>query len=197
MTTEELGRQLGFAFPSKAINTIYERNALELEDYCTNLNLRSDDGKQRNVRCFKEEGFYLVSMLAKTSRARVFRAHVAKLLKSHRQERLDEMHEGVKQLEAELAQQQKDHLEDKEAAVRLALSLKPSVRNDVLGVSRYYVMGLTYAEIAKLLDKHSRRVGHTVSTARKLGLLHKAAPRTPFGKKKALAKKGKDGAYVQ
>ena len=84
-TAEEIGKQLGYQNPAIAINKIMRRNYQELLAYSVETNLVSTDGKTYNKRVFTEEGVYILSMLAKTPKARDFRKRVAELLKEIRQ----------------------------------------------------------------------------------------------------------------
>ena len=85
MTTEQLGSCLGYNHPKPAIAKIIERNEyLSSADFSKVVKMTTLDGKQRNVRVFNEDGIYEVSMLAKTEKAKEFRAWVRKLLKSLR-----------------------------------------------------------------------------------------------------------------
>ena len=80
-STEEIGRQLGYRNPSKSVNMLYSRNQAELVGYAVGIKLMSTDGKYYEVRHFTEEGVYILSMLANTPRAAVFRAQLARLLR--------------------------------------------------------------------------------------------------------------------
>ena len=88
-SSEEIGRQLGYAKPSKSINILFNRNQRELKGYATGIKLMQVDGCLREVRCFTEEGVYILSMLANTPRAREFRAKLARLLREIRERRVD------------------------------------------------------------------------------------------------------------
>ena len=95
LTSEELGRHLGFQHPRRSINNIYERNREELEPFCSDINLMSEAG-QRNYRVFFEQGIYIVCMLAKTEKAKRFRRQVAQLLKAVREKRVHEMMDSAR-----------------------------------------------------------------------------------------------------
>lgn len=85
MTTEQLGACLGFANGRKGIDNIIKRNPdLKKQEFSVTLKMRATDGKQYNTRIFTEDGIYEVTMLAKTEKAKEFRAWVRKLLKSLR-----------------------------------------------------------------------------------------------------------------
>jgi len=73
-SSEEIGRQLGYAKPSKSINILFNRNQRELKSYAVGIKMMSTDRKFYEFRCFTEEGVYILSMLANTPQAREFRA---------------------------------------------------------------------------------------------------------------------------
>ncbi len=64
---------------SIAINKIYERNRKELKHYSVDVKLTSTDGKAYSTRAFTREGALIVSMLARTSKAKAVRAWLARL----------------------------------------------------------------------------------------------------------------------
>ena len=85
MTAHQLGECLGYSDPMRSINKLTDRNSYILnEEFSSVVKLTTLDGKQRNVRAFTEDGIYEVTMLAKTEKAKQFRAWVRKLLKSLR-----------------------------------------------------------------------------------------------------------------
>lgn len=85
MTAGQLGECLGYSEPIIAINKIVSRNPyLKGAEFSVVTKLVSTDGKQYNTRVFTEDGIYEVTMLAKTEKAKLFRAWVRKLLKSLR-----------------------------------------------------------------------------------------------------------------
>lgn len=96
-TAEEVGRHLGYSNPSEAINRIFKRNSSELRAYSTSVKLTAVDEKQRLTRAFTEEGVYILSMLARTSRAKKFRASVAQLLRRIRKQHLEQAIELAQQ----------------------------------------------------------------------------------------------------
>ncbi len=85
MTSEQLGKCLGYSNGRKGIDNIVARNEyLNDSEFSTTLNLRAVDGKLRDVRVFTEDGIYEVTMLAKTDVAKEFRSRVRKILKEIR-----------------------------------------------------------------------------------------------------------------
>lgn len=86
-TAEEVGRHLGYGDPAHAIHKLYRSNQNELKLYAVETKTVSTDGKSYATRAFTEEGVYILSMLARTNKAKLFRAKVALLLRRVRQER--------------------------------------------------------------------------------------------------------------
>ena len=84
MTSEQPGKCLQYASPRESINKIVSRNGyLKSEEFSSEVILTSEAG-QRKTRVFTEDGIYEVTFLAKTEKAKEFRAWVRKLLKSLR-----------------------------------------------------------------------------------------------------------------
>lgn len=85
MTAFQLGSCLEYANPQKAIDNLISRNEyLKTDEFSVTLKMRATDGKQYDTRIFTEDGIYEVTMLAKTEKAKEFRAFVRKLIKSIR-----------------------------------------------------------------------------------------------------------------
>lgn len=86
-TTGDIARALGFADARKVAN-LYARNASEFTDSMTCvLKLRTQvvetgDDQSRDVRVFTLRGAHLVAMLARTPRARAFRAWALDLIEA-------------------------------------------------------------------------------------------------------------------
>lgn len=176
-TAEEIGRQLGYGDPAKAIHNLFQRNQNELKHYATTLNSRVVDGKTREIRAFTEEGVYILSMLARTNTAKQFRARVALLLRRLRRERMEAALELAR--EAGYAQGRDEALslpavrEARAEGAAAMLELHPKRRETLKKALRYARMGLSGREIAKLMDANHRQIGHLLSLARKNGLLEK------------------------
>lgn len=84
MTSTQLGECLGYSNPRIAISNIVDRNKyLKNNEFSGVINLSTPSGKQE-TRVFTEDGIYEVTMLAKTEKAKEFRAFIRKLLKSLR-----------------------------------------------------------------------------------------------------------------
>jgi len=155
-----IGEALGYETPGVSINTLYDRNKEELDDFSTYITLMSVDGKEREQRIFNEEGIYIISMLARTDRAKLFRRAVAKLLKKRRAEMIAQAHEkgiydGVNQvrlLETRLRKTGKDL-----AWLHTAV--------------KYHRMGLSNEEVGKLTDTSAATVSRYMSLAKPLGYL--------------------------
>ena len=85
MTIDQIATCLEYSNGRKGIENVIARNEyLKNEEFSVTLKLRATDGKQYNTRVFTEDGIYEVTMLAKTEKAKQFRAWVRKLLKSLR-----------------------------------------------------------------------------------------------------------------
>lgn len=85
MTIDQIAACLEYSNGRKGIENVIARNEyLKNEEFSVTLKLRATDGKQYNTRVFTEDGIYEVTMLAKTEKAKQFRAWVRKLLKSLR-----------------------------------------------------------------------------------------------------------------
>lgn len=176
-SSEELGRQLGYAKPSKSINILFNRNQRELKGYTTGIKLMQVDGCLREVRCFTEEGVYILSMLANTPRAREFRAKLARLLREIRERRADLAREsgylqGLDEGRASaLPEVKAAEAKARQDTARLFWRLGPARKRRLRSAVRYRKMGLGIHDIAKLLDVHNREVSSLLDAAEALGLL--------------------------
>ena len=160
-SSEEIGRQLGYAKPSKSINILFNRNQIELKGYAVGIKMMSTDGKFYEARCFTEEGVYILSMLANTPRAREFRAKLARLLREIRERRMELAREsGYRQ-----------GLDEGRAAARLIWTLGPKDKRRLRAAVRYRKMGLGTGSIARLLDIGKREAFHLLRAAEALGEL--------------------------
>ena len=164
-SAHEIGRQLGYRNPSKSVNILFNRNQEELRIYERGIKLMSRDGQAREVRHFTEEGAYILSMLANTPKAREFRANVARLLRGLREARLREAYgEGLR-----------DRRRAAREGAEAVLALPPFQREVLARLRRYAGMGLSCAELARLLGCGETSVKRGLRTARALGL----APQPP------------------
>lgn len=85
MTSEQIGNCLGYQYARESINKLVSRNDyLRNKEFSAEVKLTSTDGKEYETRVFAEDGIYEVTMLAKTEKAKEFRAFIRKLLKSLR-----------------------------------------------------------------------------------------------------------------
>lgn len=83
MTIDQIAACLEYSNGRKGIENVIARNEyLKNEEFSVTLKMRATDGKQYNTRVFTEDGIYEVTMLAKTEKAKQFRAWVRKLLKA-------------------------------------------------------------------------------------------------------------------
>lgn len=84
MTAEQIGNCLGYQYARESINKLVSRNEyLKDKEFSCEVILTSEAG-ERKTRLFTEDGIYEVTMLAKTEKAKKFRAFIRKLLKSLR-----------------------------------------------------------------------------------------------------------------
>lgn len=84
MTCEQLGECLGYSHPREAVNKLVQRNKyLRGTEFSCEVKMTSESGA-KSTRVFTEDGIYEVTLLAKTERAKEFRAWVRKILKSLR-----------------------------------------------------------------------------------------------------------------
>ncbi len=176
-STEEIGRQLGYRNPSKSVNMLYSRNQTELAGYAVGIKLMSTDGKYYEVRHFTEEGVYILSMLANTPRAAVFRAQLARLLRELRERRVEAAREaGYTQGRDEALALPAVEKERKAAYLKgMAEGKRLQIKRDGLNlltrILDYRAKGLTQGETARLLGISHQRVSDLLARARKLGLL--------------------------
>ena len=172
-SSEEVGRQLGYARPSKSINILFNRNQKELNGYATGIKLMQVDGCLREVRCFTEEGVYILSMLAQTPQARDFRARVARLLREIRERHMDLAREsGYRQgLDEGRASVAPLLDEVRGTTARQFWRLGPARKRRLRTAVRYRKMGLGIAAIAKLLDVDNREISNLLDAAEALGEL--------------------------
>ncbi len=79
LAAEDIGRGLGYEFPEESVNKIVQRYIDEIKPYRLKVNL---------TFYYTEEAIYLISMLARTEKAKEFRQKVAILLKELRQQKI-------------------------------------------------------------------------------------------------------------
>lgn len=176
-SSEEIGRQLGYANPSKSINILFNRNQRELVSYAVGIKLMSTDGRFYKIRHFSEEGVYIISMLASTPRAREFRAKLARLLRHIREQRVELAHEaGYMQGRDEAMSLPALEVERKKAYLAgLREGRKYRAAKDGLFILKkilaYRKQGLSYAEIGKILDMSKSVIAKRLERARKARLV--------------------------
>jgi prophage antirepressor-like protein len=125
----------------------------ELKDLTTELVVRSAGW---STRVFNEEGIYLISMLAKTPKAKEFRKKVAMLLKELRQHRI--------------AIASKRAISDYRSLLKKIERMGRS-NKFIHNLVRYKKMGLTNQEIAKLLSVSIGTVRNYEMIIKKAGLM--------------------------
>lgn len=175
-SSEEIGRQLGYAKPSKSINILFNRNQIELKGYAVGIKMMSTDGKFYEARCFTEEGVYILSMLANTPRAREFRAKLARLLREIRERRMELAREsgyrqGLDEGRAAALPEVRAAEEARQKTARLIWTLGPKDKRRLRAAVRYRKMGLGTGSIARLLDIGKREAFHLLRAAEALGEL--------------------------
>ena len=79
VTRRAIGEWLEYGEPKKAIQTILERNPA-LDEYSTVLNLRTVDGKNREVSVYSPVGFLLIVMESGQPKAHAMKLAVAKFV---------------------------------------------------------------------------------------------------------------------
>lgn len=160
-TAEEVGRHLGYGDPAHAIHKLYRSNQNELKLYTVETKTVSTDGKSYATRAFTEEGVYILSMLARTNKAKHFRAKVALLLRRIRQERqqrdIELAHEsGYQQGRNEALALPTQELMERIRLEGVEEGRKLQKRQDGYAMTMkaigYLQKGLTVAEAAKLCD---------------------------------------------
>ncbi len=126
MTTEQLTNCLGYA-DRKSVSKIVERNKyLKNEEFSAVVKMSTPSGEQ-DVRVFTEDGIYEVTMLAKTEKAKEFRAFIRKLLKSLRKGEAKIIKPTNEQLELLQIKKQNAEARLKNAKVREAKFLLEAV----------------------------------------------------------------------
>lgn len=85
MTISQLANCLGYASKSGVENILMRNDYLKEKEFSGVVKLGThSSGVPQNTRVFTEDGIYEVTMLAKTEKAKEFRAFIRKLLKSLR-----------------------------------------------------------------------------------------------------------------
>lgn len=86
MTDRQLGEALGYANPGIAIAKLASEHADELKNLSTLSDLDTVDGKTRQVRVWREQGVYLLTMFSAQPKAAAFRKFAAETLYRVRRE---------------------------------------------------------------------------------------------------------------
>ena len=120
MSSTQLGECLGYSNPRIAISNIVERNEyLKNKEFSGVIILSTPSGKQE-TRVFTEDGIYEVTMLAKTEKAKEFRAFIRKLLKSLRKNETQIVRPSSEQIELLKIKKQNSDARLRNAKVREA-----------------------------------------------------------------------------
>lgn len=83
VTGEQLGQALGYAYPGKAINNLYNRNKDFLNPFSGTLNLRTPGGKQ-DIRVFNETGAHIIAVKANTKQSEAYILWLNELARAYR-----------------------------------------------------------------------------------------------------------------
>lgn len=157
LTSGEIARKLGYA-THREVNHLFRRNKSELQPHSTVVGMTTCNGNRREARVFNEEGVYLITMLARTPKAREFRAQVARLVKDIRQQHID-------------AARSKAALEARISMANDLLSVAPARLKLIQKAVAYRRKGLLYREVGKLLDVGKDTARQAVNQGRALGLM--------------------------
>lgn len=84
MTAKQLGECLGYSDVTRLSKIVKQNEYLKDKEFSVVAKMASTDGKKYDTRIFTEDGIYEITMLAKTQKAKEFRAWVRKLLKDLR-----------------------------------------------------------------------------------------------------------------
>ncbi|MEW5804448.1 MAG: Bro-N domain-containing protein [bacterium] len=97
-TGEDIGTALDLADPRDAVNQIFQRHRDELEEFSSTFKLKVEESSSdtklvseaglRETRIYSEEGLYLITMFARSQKAKEFRRWVVSLVKAYRQGKL-------------------------------------------------------------------------------------------------------------
>lgn len=98
MTGEDIGVALEYSEPRDSISKIFERNREELEEFSTTVKLTANDGKEREIRIYNEEGVIIITFLSKQPKAAEFRKWGAKILKTYRRQELVVKNDCIEEL---------------------------------------------------------------------------------------------------
>ena len=86
-TGEDIGLALDLTDPRIAVYKLFQRHQEELEEFSTVTNLVTVTGP-KETRIYSEEGLYLITMFARSQKAKEFRRWVVSLVKAYRQGKL-------------------------------------------------------------------------------------------------------------
>jgi prophage antirepressor-like protein len=150
---EDLGRILGLADPRNAVRKIHNRNKDELETHSRATKLVARDGRPRQTRLYSEIGCYLVTMFAKTKKARQVRAWLASLPQRLRKAAPLASNQTTPAGGSMLETLEREFYHGVGHALRIFVELN-ATRMDIsrlLSVIRWRVLGLPQVEVAKMV----------------------------------------------
>jgi len=156
-TSETLGDMLGYKNPRRSINYLYNQNRDEFEGLIGVIDLMTPGGIQKTV-AFNEEGAYLVTMLAKTDKAKAARRSIALLLREIRRKQF------VSREEYQRVLTQLGYREIKEY-LRTA-SINRDEFDDIVGY--FYSHNLSYSEISRIMGIGKMVIGRALKMYRKI-----------------------------
>lgn len=154
LRSNEIGEALGYANGRKAINNLYNANALEFNDKMTCVLETRTQVQGRDVRCFSLRGAYLLAMKATTPRAAEFRRWALDVLESATPGAAQPA--PTQNVERILGQLQSELL---------------IARPDWQALQRYHAAGLTPTEMGKLIGKSAGAVRHLLLRMHAAGLI--------------------------
>lgn len=146
---EDLGRILGLAEPRKAIAKIYQRNREELQPHIRDTKMVSPSsrgtrsGGPQTTRLYSEVGCYLITMFAKTKKARQVRQWLASLPQRIRAAAPASWQEAL----------ERAHFGGFGQAIKMFVDINAgkTAINKLLSVIRWRLLGLSAADVAKLV----------------------------------------------
>lgn len=152
----QIGAALGYSGDAgKAIRTLYQRNSDEFSDRMTMVFTQESDGGPQETRMFSPRGAHLLAMLAKTERAKAFRAWVLDLIEGEQanlrqmQDWLEESHRQLLALDPRFARLRL--FVERGVAVFIAAKLaRMSAASAEVAVAQMYLCGMLRSEQAWL-----------------------------------------------
>ena len=156
---EGLGKILGLAEPRKAIAKIYQRNREELQPHVRDTKMVSPSstgtrsGGPQTIRLYSEIGCYLITMFAKTKKARQVRVWLASLPQRLRKTAPLASNQTTPAGNSMLEALEREYFHGFCQAVKMFLDIN-TTRMDIsrlLSVIHWRVLGWPQAEVAKVV----------------------------------------------